>query len=249
MLAPAPKLLRLTAIVVVPLATLAGLFPDVAGLCVGAVVLFFLLAGIDALRASGALAGLAVTLPLVVRLTRGQPGQVAVQLHNRTNCDRPVRLGLTLGPELVSPEETRRLDLPIASVAVTLQWPVTATARGRFAITTAHVGTPSPFGLWEVRRAIPTACEVRSYPDLRAEQRTAAAVFLSRQAPASRHQGLPARTHAGSLPDPRRLAAVRPARDRRRAGRLRPPSGRPRNCPRSVRVRGLATGRRRRTAG
>ena len=180
MLAPAPKLLRLTAIVVVPLATLAGLFPDVAGLCVGAVVLFFLLAGIDALRASGALAGLAVTLPPVVRLTRGQPGHVAVQLHNRTNCDRPVRLGLTLGPELVSPEETRRLDLPIASVAVTLQWPVTATARGRFAITTAHVGTPSPFGLWEVRRAIPTACEVRSYPDLRAEQRTAAAVFLSR---------------------------------------------------------------------
>lgn len=180
MIAPAQKLLRLTAIVVVPLATVAGVFPEVAGLTVGAIVLFFLLAAIDALRATDSLNGLALTLPPVIRLVRGRPAAVAVQLHNRTNRDRPLRVGLALPPELISPEETRRLQLPIASVAVMLQWPVTATVRGRFNIATAHLETPSPFGLWDVRRAIPAACEVRSYPDLRPEQRSIAAVFLNR---------------------------------------------------------------------
>lgn len=180
MFAPTTKLLRLTAIVVVPLAALAGIFPDVAGLCVGAIVLFVLLALFDALRGHGALAGLAVTLPPVARLTRGRPGELAVQLHNRTNRDRQLRLGLALPPELESPEEVRAVHLPIASVAATLLWPLTARQRGRFSLATVHVGTPSPFGLWEIRRAIPAACEVRSYPDLRPEQRSVAALFLNR---------------------------------------------------------------------
>jgi len=180
MFAPSAKLLRLTALVVVPLATLAGLFPDVAGLCAGAIVLLAILTLFDALRGHGALAGLAVTLPPVARLTRGRPGELAVQLHNRTNRDRELRLGLALPPELESPEEVRAVHLPIASVAATLTWPVTAQQRGRFGIANVHVGTPSPFGLWEIRRAIPAACEVRSYPDLRPEQKTVAAIFLSR---------------------------------------------------------------------
>lgn len=180
MIVPSQKLLRLTAIVVVPLAALAGIFPDVAGLTVGAIALFVLLAAIDGVRAATALNGLALTLPPVLRLTQGRPGSLAVQLHNRTNRDLPLRVGLALAAELTSPEETRRLQLPIASVAATLQWPLTARVRGRFNIPTAHLETPSPFGLWDVRRGIPTACEVRSYPDLRTEQRSVAAVFLNR---------------------------------------------------------------------
>lgn len=180
MLVPSSKLLRLTASVVVPLATLTGLFPELAGLTVGALFLFSLVAGIDALRGSGSLAGLALTLPPVVRLTRGRPGMVAVDLHNRTHRDRRLRVALALPAEITSPEEDRTVQLPIASVTATLRWPITANARGRFAIHTAHVETPSPFGLWDLRKTVPTACEVRSYPDLRADRRGAAAVFLNR---------------------------------------------------------------------
>lgn len=148
--------------------------------CAGAIALFSILALFDALRGHGAPAGLAVTLPPVARLTRGRPGELAVQLHNRTNRDRELRLGLALPPELESPEEVRAVHLPIASVAATLTWPLTARQRGRFGIANVHVGTPSPFGLWEIRRTIPAACEVRSYPDLRPEQKTVGAIFLSR---------------------------------------------------------------------
>lgn len=180
MIVPSAKLIRIAGLIVVPLATTAGVFPDLAGLCIGSIVLFFLLAGIDAARGSTSLEGLALTLPAVVRLTKQRPGTIPVQLLNRTNRERPIRLGLALPAELETPDETRRVTLPIASVSATLQWAVTPSARGRHAISTAHLETPSPFGLWDVRQTIPTACEVRVYPDLRTESRSVAALFLNR---------------------------------------------------------------------
>lgn len=180
MFVPSVKLLRLTALLVVPCALLAGLVPALTGLSLGAIVLFALLAGVDAVRGLGSLEGLAVTLPPVLRLTHRRPGVLKVQLHNRTGRDRRLHLGLSLPPPLESSEETRRLLLPIATVTATLDWPVTGVTRGRHEITSAHVEAPSPFGLWDMRRAVPTGCEVRVYPDLRHESRAVAAVFLNR---------------------------------------------------------------------
>ena len=166
MLVPAAKLLRLTALVVLPCATLAGVLSATAPLAVGALAAFALAVAFDALRGLGALDGLGVTLPGTVRLSKGRPGKLAVQLRNGTGRGSGLRLGLALPAPLTTPDETLDVRLPAEAKLASLDWPLTASERGTHLIASAHLEARSPFGLWDVRRAFPTACDVRVYPDL-----------------------------------------------------------------------------------
>ena len=74
MIVPSAKLIRASGLIVVPLATAAGVFPDLAGLGIGAIVLFFLLAGIDAARGAASLEGLTLTLPASEDVARSCAG-------------------------------------------------------------------------------------------------------------------------------------------------------------------------------
>lgn len=181
MLVPSTRLLRLTALVVLPLATLAGVVPASGPLAAGLITAGVLLAVFDALRGAGGLDAFGVSLPGVVRLSNGRPGRIAVQFRNDTGRAAAVRFGLALPPQIVTPEETRDLQLPAAPLA-TLDWPLTPQVRGTHRVTGAHLETASPFGLWDVRRRLATRCEVRVYPDLLVERRAVAAVFLNRGA-------------------------------------------------------------------
>lgn len=60
----------------------------------------------------------------------------------------------------------------------TVVFQLTASQRGRFPAPELRTSAASPLGLWEVRFAQPLAGELRAYPSLRREGRTAAALFL-----------------------------------------------------------------------
>ena len=150
----------------------------------GAAVVVTLVALADAgLGRRRAGAGLAFRFPEVVRLAKGREGGVAfVTTHTRPGLPaRALRLGLAL-PEGVRADD-EELDARLApGVERTLfTWPVTGLRRGNFRLERLYYRERSPLGLWDVRRSQAVECELRVYPDLRAERRQAAAVFLTRQ--------------------------------------------------------------------
>ena len=61
-----------------------------------------------------------------------------------------------------------------------VEWPCVARQRGLFAIERAWIEVVSPFGFWGWRAAQTVQAELRVYPNLLAERRNVAAIFLRR---------------------------------------------------------------------
>ena len=184
MLIPRNRLLAVVAAGVVPLAIVAGLFPPpVPSAAWTAAGLIALVAVLDA--AWGWWRGareVGFTLPEVVRLSKGRSGPLPVVVSNgsRGTPARRLLVGLGLPEEITSPHGTLALPLAAGMERTRFDWPCVATRRGRFRVGRIYYEERSPLGLWAVRRSAAVACELRVYPDLRAERRQAAAVFLHR---------------------------------------------------------------------
>lgn len=192
MLIPQPRLLAVVALIVVPLAVVAGLFPPPAGpgatVGIGAVLF---LAALDALLGiGGEERGLGFELPEAVRLSKGRPGVVPVVVRNeRPGAPaRRLRLGLWLPTTVRTPQDELALRLAAGAERTRFDWPCTGDRRGRFVLERIYYEGASSLGLWAVRRSAVVACELRVYPDLRAERRQAAAVFLHRRSLGSHAQ-------------------------------------------------------------
>lgn len=184
MLIPGNRLLAVVALGILPLATLGGLFPGPVGLAAWAGVGLILgLAALDAaLGAWHAARGIEFALPEVVRLSKGRPGTVGLVVRNarRGSPARRLRAGLGWPEPVRTPHETLALTLAAGVERTRFDWPCVASRRGRYALARAYYEEASPLGLWAVRRSAAVGCELRVYPDLRAERRQAAAVFLHR---------------------------------------------------------------------
>ncbi len=184
MLLPQNRLLALVTLGLLPLAVAGGLWtePVSTGAMVGAAALL-LAAAVDAgmgwFRAGR---GLEFQLPETVRLSKGRAGTVAVVIVNQQPGapGRRLRLGLAWPETVQTPTEILAVTLHAGTERARLEWVCTAGRRGRYALERVHYEEASPLGLWAVRRSAATACELRVYPDLRAERRQAAAIFLSR---------------------------------------------------------------------
>ena len=129
--------------------------------------------------------GLGFEFPAVVRLTKGRTGTIQLVVRNEVPGapSRLLRLGLDLPAAVTTPDEELALRLQAGVERTLLPWACLAVRRGRFACERVYFLERSPLGLWAVRRSAdagPAGCELRVYPDLRAERRQAAAVFLNR---------------------------------------------------------------------
>jgi uncharacterized protein (DUF58 family) len=170
---PSERLLWLAALVVLPIATIAGLVAGSALVCALAIAAIALAAALDAARGYERLATIAVTAPPFLRLTKDVPASLPLRLENASAKPLALRLGIAM-PEGAASEELTR-SLIAASGASVTDWPVTGTARGDHALAQIHVEAQSPMGLWLVRAGRATDCVLRVYPNLR--DRATAALF------------------------------------------------------------------------
>jgi uncharacterized protein (DUF58 family) len=180
MIVPGHRLLIWTALVTLPAALLAGLLPPFVPVAAAAVTLFAALAALDALLGMGALEGIQIQLPPVVRLGKDRAGAIEIQIKNERQKSRQLRLGLALPGEFSAPQEELAVLLPANALLSRLSWPCTPRRRGRYPLDHGYLETFSPLGFWAVRAAAPASCELRVYPNLLLERNACAALFLNR---------------------------------------------------------------------
>jgi len=183
---PRPRLLFWVGAAGLPLATLAAAGPAVESTVAAIAGLFIVMVLADAAWARRRLAGLAVGLPPVVRLIRDRAGSFDVELRNPAGRALGVRIGIAFPPGIETPHPDIAVDLPRGAPAVRLAWPCRPRRRGSFRIEGCRIECASLLGFWAARRAAPASMEIRVHPDLRAEGRAMAAVFL-RRSPAGTH--------------------------------------------------------------
>ncbi len=180
MIVPRSRLLVLTALVVLPFATIAGLLPDGMILAVGVIVLFLVLALLDAVLGLRVLDGVTVELPKVTRFSKDRVGQIQLEIRNARQTAKKIRIGFAFPTELHSPHEDMLVELPSTSPMSRVVWPCTPLKRGNYLIDKCYLEGASPFGLWSIRATTPTAGELRVYPNLLTERKSVAALFLNR---------------------------------------------------------------------
>ncbi len=180
MIVPCQKLLIWTALVVLPAALVGGVIAPLFSVAAAVVTLFAALAALDAMLGLGALEGIQVQLPAVVRFSKDRPGAIEIQIKNERQKPRQLRVGLPLPGEFSAPQEDLTVLLPAQSVLSRLSWPCTGSRRGSYPLGQCHLETVSPLGFWAVRAAAAAPCELRVYPNLLLERKACAALFLNR---------------------------------------------------------------------
>ena len=178
MIAPKSRLLWWTALLLIPAATFAGVFPN-AALPLGlGLAVFVIVAMIDAIGSKKRLKGIRVFLPEIVRLTKERPGPIQVRFENAGLRPMRLRFGLPLPQEITSSQAEVFLTLPAETLNSRVDLDLVGHMRGRFVIEQCFGEAPSPLGLWGRRRAFAVQSEIRVYPDLTSERAKVAALFL-----------------------------------------------------------------------
>lgn len=189
MIAPTRKLLFAAALSA-PVAGVAGL-TGAPSLGLGVTAAVLAVALLDALASKGLLAGVAVRLDPLLRLWKGRPGRLPAVIDPGGPLTS-LRLALVPPDGIETTPEEVEVRLPAPGTAGRTELEVTARLRGRHAFDTCRVETDSRFGLWRLQRDVPVTSEVRVYPDVLADRRRVAALFLNRGG-----HGVHARRQAG----------------------------------------------------
>ena len=179
MIVPRNRLLFWTGAVVIPFAALSALVPSERELCVIAVGLLLLLVLIDASLSSRGLRGIKVEFPEVVRLFRGRKGLIRFFALNEHTKNKRVRLGLAFSSEIRTTSDSLILNLQKGDRAL-FQWDCTPMRRGSYFFDLCYIEGTSPLGFWAVTGSLPINSEIRVYPDLLAERKHLASLFLNR---------------------------------------------------------------------
>ncbi len=180
MMFPANRLLLVFAAVMLP-ATLAwAVVPVAPAVPLLAAVAVLALFGVDAWMARGVLAGVRVEMAERHNLTHHRAGECGFHIA----CDRAVkkrlRLGLELPAELSSSWDDCTVELSGDQSRTRVAWPVRPERRGRFALQRCQLQARSALGFWVRQESRPLASTVHVYPNLAAEQKRLAALFLNR---------------------------------------------------------------------
>lgn len=178
MIVPSSRLILWTALLLVPIASLAGAIPSLAIPLGLALAVFLAVAAVDAFSSGKRLQGVRVFVADLVRLTKGRPGAIEVRFENAGLREIRLRLGLPLPREISSTQNEVFLTLPAETLTSRIVLECVAHQRGRFLLDQCIVEAPSALGLWKRRRTFAVRGEIRVYPDLSVERSKVAALFL-----------------------------------------------------------------------
>lgn len=181
MIVPRARLLICVGAILLPLAALGAVAPATTALSAVIVAALLAIAVVDAFRSHEAFGGIRIELPEMVRLQKDRPGTFSARIHHESPAERLLRIGFAFPDEIVSEPEDRFVLLPANCPVSQLEWPVTADRRGRYVLEEVYLESISPLGLWAARTSRPARMELRVYPNLFAERKNVAALFLHRR--------------------------------------------------------------------
>jgi uncharacterized protein (DUF58 family) len=173
---PATRLLVLVAIAIVPAALLSAI-PGWAMPGYALIALCAVIAIADAWLAPRRLVGIEIRAPDVVRLWKDREGSFDLIVRNETRIGRALRLGIQLPEEITSPDEEQVVGLPRDVEFSRVGCRCQPSRRGRYSIEGYRIGAASPLGLWDARRSLAAALEIRVYPNLAAERKKSPEFF------------------------------------------------------------------------
>src|ERR1017187_4408100 len=182
MIIPRSRLLFWVAAIVLPFALIAAVAPASATVALLLIGGFFLVAAIDAIGGGKSLAGIGVELPAIVRMSKGREAKVELRICNERQQKKNLRVALAWPREIKPVEEEIDAALPADSEWSRLALACTPLQRGSYKLNSAFVESASPLGLWAARKSVPVQSEIRIYPNLLAERKNLAALFLNRGA-------------------------------------------------------------------
>jgi uncharacterized protein (DUF58 family) len=181
MIAPRLRVVLLLAFVAVPLTTAAGLnraFCPVSYLVTGfalVVALYDLALGLGRYR------NLQFFVPETLRGIRGEPVDLELRAYFLARRNDTLRLAIRF-PEGLDPKHVQTIvPLTKASSEQVIRISFVGTSRGAFHLESLYFDWRSPFGFWVHRDRRSLRCEVRIYPNLKAEGKQIAH-FLNRGA-------------------------------------------------------------------
>ncbi|MBK8000761.1 MAG: DUF58 domain-containing protein [Verrucomicrobia bacterium] len=182
MIVPSPRLLFWFATIAIPFSALGAVYPNALGISVALVCGLILVVLLDAALSISRLDGLNVTLPELLRASKDRPVTLPMLITNPGRLALTVRLGLPFPRELKAAQEEMVVRLARETETSQIEWTVTPQQRGNFRFSTVYLETPSRLGLWAIRRKASLHGEIRVYPNLIAERKNLAALFVNRGA-------------------------------------------------------------------
>jgi uncharacterized protein (DUF58 family) len=165
------------------IAVVAGPLPGLTVIWVVVLGGVVLVALADLALSLARLAPPAVSVPPVARFSKDREGAIQVTFANPSGRAQRVRFALGLPAIFESRENEAWVDLPAGAKASRIEWRGTPRSRGRFTSALACTEMSSVLGFWELRSRTALTCELRVYPNLFAERRQLAALFLARGQP------------------------------------------------------------------
>jgi uncharacterized protein (DUF58 family) len=182
MLVPSNRLLLYTGLLGIPALTLLGMLAlPMPAVAVVAFVMGLILA-LDAPGALGAIRGVKVTLPELLRTTKGRELELDAVVTNPGLACPSLRIGLSIPRDLACEKPVLALTLNRESERNLARWNLRAMERGNHHITQCHLEGTSRFGFWHGRRTVKCNTEIRVYPDLSRERNVLAPLFFRRGA-------------------------------------------------------------------
>ncbi|MFT5125594.1 MAG: hypothetical protein ACI9TH_002025 [Kiritimatiellia bacterium] len=180
MIAPTRRFMWVVALGILPPAALGAFFPPFAALAILATVLIIAGAIYDAATNLKWWTGLTLTFPKTIRLTSRIEGDLTCTVEDTRKRKLNLRIGFTSAPGLGLKQDILEARLTPEKSAILKSWKCCPYRRGRIVIEHAYLETDSRLKLWHVRGRMPVACEIKVYPNLGSDRKSASAAFLNR---------------------------------------------------------------------
>lgn len=181
MIVPNNRLLFWVGMILLPFSVLASVFSPAAFISSGFIAGLIIISITDALFALGRGKDISVTLPEVIRLSKGRDAKIEICIRNIKIPARKMRIGLALPHEIYSPvrEMTTRFETDTPDSVV--YWPCKGIKQGFYILDKCYLEISSPLGLWASRRAVRADTEIRVYPNLVSGQNKLLAHIMNRK--------------------------------------------------------------------
>ena len=179
-LVPTYRLIYFVALIFLPLTLLVVVASSIAAPTIVLALVIIIAAAMDVYRSQGRLAGIHVTLPEVVRISKGREGDFNLQIENQNLKVRRMRIGLAFPEEIYTPAVELRIELPEDNQISSIDWLITGLKQGRYHIDICYLETASLWGFWSVRTAVRINVEIRVYPNLFDERKNLSGLFLNK---------------------------------------------------------------------